>query len=239
MNLFITGGPSLSPPARRRSNCKRLETLYRRLHSPVLLFVFLTQSSALFAFAQLDINSYTEDELKEMTAEELTDVMTKLGIKGATKDRTGDQIDRILSHQTQSPSNAITPVARNDGSLDAIKEELRLTTDTVKFLKAKNYFTADDLQLLTESDMEKLKIPQRDIKVILRHIGKLSDSSVLKVDNARFGQQQFNAVATQSLEAQVSFLIMPMPLQLMQSPTTLTASLICRIAPVNCLARIR
>ena len=45
--------------------------------------------------------SYTEDDLKELTADELSQIMTQLGIKGFVKDRTADQIERILAHQAQ------------------------------------------------------------------------------------------------------------------------------------------
>ena len=67
-------------------------------------------------------------------------------------------------------------------------------SETVMLLKAKNFVTADDLRLLSEADIAKLKIPMRDANVILLRFGKNPDpSSILKVESSKNVQQPFNA----------------------------------------------
>ena len=143
---------------------------------------------------------FDEDELKELSVADLTDICTRL--KLSTKGKKSTMIDRILNCEKNPeaaereddeepeqppPPKPPLPLQQQEETFESVANNLGLHTDTKKMLLANNFGTIRDLRNLTSLDCSRMNMPLHDEKDLMAFNGKaVAEPVVLRVEQEKF-----------------------------------------------------
>ena len=139
---------------------------------------------------------FNEDELKELSVAELSDICTRLKI--SVRGKKSVMIERILNSERNpdamnreevddgdQPPRSPPPPPQQE-TFDSVIADLGLHADTKKLLSVNNFATVADLRKLTPLDCSRMNMPLRDEKELMVFNGKaVKDPVVLHVNHEK------------------------------------------------------